>query len=208
MSDFADALAAVRDAERELMLQRKRVATLRRDVPPAPAGADYEFEQLVDRSAQAVRLSELFTAPDRTLIVCHFMYGKRQTTPCPMCAAWADGWNAVAHHVAERADFVVAAAAPIADWTTVAHERGWTNLRLASAAPSTFKVDIGGEDTEGNQWPFISVWTLDDDGHPRQRYGGAAQFDDDHWRGLDLLNPVWHLLDLTPEGRGDWMPSL
>ena len=208
MSEFADALAAVRDAERELMLQRERVAELRRALPVGPAGPDYEFEQVVDGQAAPVRLSELFTAPDRTLIVYHFMYGKRQTAPCPMCSAWADGWNAIAHHVTERADFVMAAAAPIAEWTALARDRGWTNLRLASAAPSSFKADIGGEDAEGNQWPFISVWTLDDDGRPRQRYWGAAQFDDEHWRGLDLLNPVWHLLDLTPEGRGDWFPRL
>jgi len=25
----------------------------------------------------------------------------------------------------------------------------------------------------------------------------------DH-QGIDLLRPVWHLLDLTPQGRGDW----
>ena len=27
-------------------------------------------------------------------------------------------------------------------------------------------------------------------------------------RGIDLLSPVWNLLDLTPEGRGEWLPSL
>ena len=27
-------------------------------------------------------------------------------------------------------------------------------------------------------------------------------------RGIDLLTPVWYLLDLTPAGRGDWYPSL
>lgn len=26
--------------------------------------------------------------------------------------------------------------------------------------------------------------------------------------GIDLLNPVWHLLDLTPSGRGDWLAGL
>ncbi len=26
--------------------------------------------------------------------------------------------------------------------------------------------------------------------------------------GLDLFSPVWHLLDLTRQGRGDWMPKL
>jgi predicted dithiol-disulfide oxidoreductase (DUF899 family) len=27
-------------------------------------------------------------------------------------------------------------------------------------------------------------------------------------RGIDLLNPVWHVLDLTPQGRGDWSAEL
>jgi predicted dithiol-disulfide oxidoreductase (DUF899 family) len=27
-------------------------------------------------------------------------------------------------------------------------------------------------------------------------------------RGIDLLSPVWHLLDLTPDGRGQWDPKL
>ncbi|MFE5399799.1 hypothetical protein ACFQ9Z_00035 [Streptomyces sp. NPDC056580] len=32
--------------------------------------------------------------------------------------------------------------------------------------------------------------------------------DDVAERGIDLLAPVWHLLDLTPQGRGDWYPTL
>jgi predicted dithiol-disulfide oxidoreductase (DUF899 family) len=27
-------------------------------------------------------------------------------------------------------------------------------------------------------------------------------------RGIDLITPVWNLLDLTPQGRGEWYPSL
>ena len=26
-------------------------------------------------------------------------------------------------------------------------------------------------------------------------------------RGVDLLSPVWHLFDLLPSGRGDFMPG-
>ena len=31
---------------------------------------------------------ELFTAPDRDLIIYHFMFGKAQTEPCPLCMMW------------------------------------------------------------------------------------------------------------------------
>jgi predicted dithiol-disulfide oxidoreductase (DUF899 family) len=27
-------------------------------------------------------------------------------------------------------------------------------------------------------------------------------------RGIDLLSPIWHMLDLTPQGRGDWYTKL
>jgi predicted dithiol-disulfide oxidoreductase (DUF899 family) len=27
-------------------------------------------------------------------------------------------------------------------------------------------------------------------------------------RGLDLLNPIWNVFDLTPQGRGDFYASL
>ncbi len=27
-------------------------------------------------------------------------------------------------------------------------------------------------------------------------------------RGIDLLSPVWNLLDLTPDGRGQWDTKL
>jgi predicted dithiol-disulfide oxidoreductase (DUF899 family) len=32
------------------------------------------------------------------------MYGKRQTKACPMCTAWLDGANGVAHHLAQNLD--------------------------------------------------------------------------------------------------------
>jgi predicted dithiol-disulfide oxidoreductase (DUF899 family) len=27
-------------------------------------------------------------------------------------------------------------------------------------------------------------------------------------RGIDLLTPIWHFLDLTPQGPGSWYASL
>jgi predicted dithiol-disulfide oxidoreductase (DUF899 family) len=27
-------------------------------------------------------------------------------------------------------------------------------------------------------------------------------------QGIDLLSPVWHLLELTPQGRGEWYAGL
>ena len=51
--------------------------------------------------------------------------------------------------------------------------------------------------------------TRADDGTVRHVYSrGAEMADDRRERGIDLLSPVWHLLDLTPQGRGAWYPRL
>ncbi len=201
MTTFEAARQELLDAEVELMLQRERVAEMRRNLPPGPVVENYTFED----SAGTVSLTELFTAPDRPLVLYHFMYGKAQVTACPMCSMWTDGWNAVAEHLATRVDFAVVTAASPADNARLAAERGWSNLVWLSAANTTFKTDIGGEADDGNQWPFISAYELDGD-VPRLTYSGGAQLRDEHWRGVDLLSPVWHFFDLTRQGRSDWMP--
>lgn len=203
MTDYHTARERLREAELALMLQREDVARMRRELPPGPEVDDYVFA-----SADGdVRLGELFTEPGRPLVLYHFMLGERQAAPCPMCAMWTDGWAAVANHIARNVDFALVSAAPIDETLAVAEDRGWTSLRWLSAAATTFKADIGGEDDEGNQWPFVSVYELVE-GRPRLSYSGGAHITGEHWRGLDLLSPVWHLLDLTRAGRGDWTPGL
>ena len=62
----------LRLAEIELMRQRERVAELRRGLPQGTAVQDYIFEEgparldAGDTPIRSVRLSKLFSAPDRT----------------------------------------------------------------------------------------------------------------------------------------------
>jgi predicted dithiol-disulfide oxidoreductase (DUF899 family) len=205
----------LREAEIELMHHRERVASLRRQLPPGTEVDDYVFQEgprgLDDGNdpATTVRLSELFTSPDRPLVIYHFMYGKAQTTACPMCTMWIDGFNGVAQHLAQNVDFAIAAAADLAPLRAHARVRGWDQLRLLSCADSTFKHDLKSEDDDGNQDSTISVFTLDPDGSPRHFYTAHPTMSDDiDQRGIDLLAPVWHMLDLTPQGRGDWYAQL
>lgn len=199
--------AELREAELALTDHVERVAALRRGLPADTVVEDYELTEVT--SGAPVRLSGLFSGPGRALILYHFMYGKAQAEPCPLCTMWIDGYNAAAPHVTRNADFaVVAAAAPTA---IAAHAaaRGWSNLRLLGAGNSTFKYDLGSEDADGTQTEWISVFTKEADGTIRHRYSKGAQLADDRReRGIDLLSPVWHLLDLTPGGRGDWYPAL
>lgn len=214
-ADYAVSREKVLHAEIALMRQREEVAALRRALPPGAMVQDYEFIEGPriltggDEPLRSVRLSELFTAPERPLVVYHLMYGKLQTTPCPMCTMWIDGVNGVARHVAQNVDFVVAAAADPMALRAHARDRGWENVRLLSCGDSTFQHDFGAEDDEGRQNSTVSVFTLDADGSPRHFYTAHPQLDDDiQERGIDLFAPAWHILDITPAGRGDWYAGL
>ena len=213
--EYAAQREELRRAEVELMRQREHVAALRRELPPGVALEDYVFEEGPraldggDTPVTKVRLSELFTSPQRPLIIYHLMYGKQQTSPCPMCTCWVDGFNGVAQHLAQNVDFAVVAAADPATLRAHARVRGWDKLRLLSCAHTTFQFDLGAEDAEGIQDSTVSVFTLDADGTPRHFYSAHPRMATDvDQRGIDLLNPIWHLLDLTPQGRGDWFAEL
>lgn len=214
-ADYLAAREELRLAEIDLMRHREKVAALRRALPEGPPVDDYVFLEgpadldAGDTPVREVTLSELSTAPDRPLIVYQFMYGKLQTSPCPMCTLWIDGLNGIARHIARNADFAVAAAADPPALRQHARNRGWDRLRLLSCGNSTFKYDLGSEDKDGEQDSTVSVFTRDGDGTIRHFYSAHPRMADDiDQRGIDLLAPVWHLLDLTPQGRGDWSASL
>ncbi|MFJ7074552.1 DUF899 family protein [Streptomyces sp. NPDC098781] len=214
-AEYLSAREELRLAEIELMRHREEVAARRRALPRGPAVEDYVFLEgpadlgSGDEPVREVRLSELFTAPERPLIIYQFMYGKAQTDPCPMCTMWIDGFSNIAHHVTRNADFVVAAAADPPVLRQHARNRGWPRLRLLSCGDSTFKYDTGSEDKDGEQDSTVSVFTRDGDGTIRHFYSAHPRMSPDIGeRGIDLLAPVWHLLDLTPQGRGDWYPSV
>jgi len=205
----------LRLAEIELMRQRERAADLRRHLPEGAPIQDHQFEQgprdlnAGDAPVRTVRLSELFTRPNRSLVIYHFMFGKKQTKACPMCTAWLDGANGVAHHLAQNLDFAVVAAAELPSLRAHARERGWDKLRLLSAGNNTFKYDLGSEDHEGAQDSTVSVFTRDANGTLRHFYTAHPRMAPDvQERGIDLLTPMWHFLDLTPQGRGNWYASL
>src|SRR4051812_6688737 len=78
----------LRLAEIELMRHQENVAHLRRQLPPGPVVQDYAFLEgpanldAGDEPVRTVRMSELFTAPGRSLVIYHFMYGKKNNTAC------------------------------------------------------------------------------------------------------------------------------
>ena len=213
--EYLAAREELRKAEIDLMRQRERVAELRRALPTGAVIKDYELLEGPtslddgDDPVRKTRLSELFTAPERALVIYHFMFGKKQEKACPMCTAWIDGLNGVAPHLAQNLDLVIVAAADPAALRAYARDRGWDKLRLLSSGESTFKYDLGSEDREGGQDSTVTVITKDADGALRHFYSVHPRMDHEiKERGIDLYTPIWNVLDLTPQGRGTFYASL
>jgi len=206
----------LRLAEIESLEAREHVAALRRQLPQGPVVQDYPFlEGPVDLNdgdepVREVRLSELFTAPNRSLFIYHMMFGKKHKGPCPMCTLTVDGLNGVAHHIRQNLDLAVVVATDPKSFRAHARRQGWNNIRLLSAPEnSTFKYDLRSEDREGNQDSNVSVFTRDPDGQIRHFYSVHPSLAPDiQERGQDLLDPVYNVLDLTPQGRGNWYATL
>ncbi len=202
-------------AERKLHHQVLAVAELRRGLPEGGIVQDYVFEEgaadPADRTeAHPVRLSELFDPGKHTLVLYSYMYGPKMAQPCPMCSSFLDGLNGNAAHIRQRVSLAVSAKSPVQRIRDVARERGWSQLRLISSANNTYTRDYHGEAADGDQIPMLNVFTRSG-GKIRHFYGseGALAPEPGHDPcHLDLMWPLWNVLDLTPEGRGDWYPKL
>lgn len=211
---YREQRAELLEAEIALKEEIERVAALRRALPLDTVVDDYEFEEIAAPLAagdatprRRLRLSALFDRPDETVVLMHFMFGKKQQAPCPMCTLWADGYDGIVPHLEQRIRFAVVIAGDVAAFRDYARSRGWRNLRVLSSGDSTLKRDLGFEDADGAQQPGASVFRLGADGRPRHFYSVCAVITPTQFRGMDLLSPFWNFLDLTPEGRGAFMPK-
>ena len=199
--DYRRSRERLREAEIDLRDRIERVAAMRRSLPPGPAVPDYTFVENGNR----VRLSELFADGKPYLILYHLMYWPKDDDFCPMCSLWIDGFNGIAPHVTQRANFVVASRAPFNTLQAWGARREWNRVRLLSDDGSSFARDIDAEDTEGNPDSTVVVFAKDGD-RVRHVYTAHPMLEDRE-RGIDLLSPVWHLFDLMPSGRADWYPT-
>lgn len=114
----------LQQAEVGLRDQRERVAELRRRLPRDGAIDDAVFEEIRDGARAPVRLSELFDDPTRPLVLMHFMYGKKQEKPCPLCTLWADGYDGIVPHLRQTASFAVLVAGDVGTFGSYARTRG------------------------------------------------------------------------------------
>ena len=197
-------------SEIELRAHIEQVAAQRRKLPPGGAlKEDYEFVELVDGEKQRTRLTELFDGHD-ALFLYSFMYSSDMDAACPMCTALIDGLNGQAIHLAQRISFALVAKHEIEEIHGYAEERSWSQLRLLSSSGNTYNADYHGEQ-DGDQRSNANVFVRDSDGI-RHFWGAELSFEPmmegGNMRHLDLIWPLWSVLDMTPGGRGQWYPQL
>jgi predicted dithiol-disulfide oxidoreductase (DUF899 family) len=216
-----DAYRAARNAllEEEIALRRQaeRVAAQRRELPlGGKVAEDYVFEEggatLDDKkTVNPIVLSALF-GDKPTLVAYSFMFGPKMANPCPMCSSMLDALNGNAGHIKQRASLVVIAKSPIGRIREFARQRGWSKLRLLSSAGNSYNKDYGAESAGGAQLPALNVFVRRDF-EVHHSYGSellyAPQDAGQDPRHVDMIWPLWNMLDLTPEGRGtNWYPHL
>ena len=192
--------------EIELRRQIDRVAAQRRALP---RGGEIPQDFGLASETGRIRLSSLF-GDKNTLLVYSMMYGPQRKAPCPMCTSFLSSWNGTAANLRERAAIAVTARSPVDRLLDFMKERGFTNLYFFS--------DISGDYTrtyvtpDDADVPGFSVF-IRRNGKIFHYYSGemsAAMADPGQDpRGAPDLDPLWLMLDLTPEGRGtDWYPKL
>ena len=199
-------------AEMELRDHVARVAEQRRKLPMGGGvREDYVFDELVRGASRNVNLSGLFAPGKDSLFLYSFMYGPEMEDPCPMCSSFLDALNGNGKHLTEQINVAVVARSPIERIMEFANKQGWDKLRFVSAAGNTYQSDYFAEDHEGNQHSMANVFARRDG--RIHHFWSTVMF----WeapmggvdsRHIDMLWPLWNILDLTPEGRGEWWPGL
>ena len=226
-AEYRTARNALLDAEMALRRQLEEVAAMRRALPPGGVVAqDYVFERIgALQRPEPVRLSELFDGKP-TLILYSFMYGPERDLPCPGCTHLLDGLDGAARHVPQRVPMWIVAKSPIARLTAWAKDRGWDHLRFLSTAGNSYDADYFGDTSkfspamranrglqDGENWDETMFNVFRKQGDTIRHFWGselvfAPEEPGQHHRAGDLVDPVWGLLDLTPEGRGEFFPKL
>lgn len=182
------------DAKKQLEGYRRQIVGIRQKMRKTQANAKPErvTDYALSGAKGVVKLSTVF-GEKSDLIVIHNMGAK-----CSYCTLWADGFNGVYPHLADRAAFVVVSPDAPALQAKFAKSRGW-RFPMLSHAGTTFAADMGYVGASGGFTPGVSVF--------QKSKSGVVRVSDTTLGPGDDFCSVWHLFDLIPEGHGGWRPK-
>ena len=197
------------DQEKELTRLRDQISASRRKLPRVKIEQDYVFHTNQGEKS----LADLFGAKSQ-LIIYHFMYGNDWEEGCKSCSFWADNFEGIDIHLANRdVSFIAMSRAELKTLNAFKKRMGWSFEWVSSLGSDfnrDFDVSFDAEDFENesatyNYRPFtypmnehagVSVFQKDPDGSVYHTYSAYS-------RGLDILNGAYNYLDLVPKGRDE-----
>ncbi len=184
-----DLIKQLARAEKQLMVNRTKVAGLRRKIS-AKTVSDYTFK---DPDGKQVKLSSLF-GKKGDLIIIHNM-GKS----CSFCTLWADGFTGFTKHLENRAGFALVSHDRPALLKEFAATRNW-NYNYLSNDGGDFTKDMGFQSEKGDPWPGMSTFRKDKNGKIKRV--SSAFFGP----GDDFCS-IWHMFDMLGNGADGWAPT-
>ncbi len=183
------------------------LARERRELPWVEIDKAYMFDGPDGKES----LSDLF-AGRRQLVIYHCMFGQDWEDGCPSCSFWADNFDRIDVHLANRDTTLIAVSNTSIDKIQAYRERmGW-GFKWVSALGSDFNhdfhVSFSRQEVDAGDAPYnfahkgfpsteapgLSVFVRTADqriAHSYSCYG----------RGLDIFNGAYQILDLTALGR-------
>jgi predicted dithiol-disulfide oxidoreductase (DUF899 family) len=224
-ANYRAARNSLLEAELALRRQMESVAEELRALPPGGhVPEDYAFERMgANGVPETVTMSALFGDGD-TLMIYQYMFPRHSLDdrpgpstgavaglpladgPCPSCTALIDIWEGtMPHFEGLGGNLVVVARAPIEQVAVFARDKGWRHGRLLSAARNSFRRDYGGDGSDGQPQPIMTVFKRDSSGTIRLHWASELLFEPadpgQDPRHLGTVEPLWTLFDLTPGGR-------
>jgi len=204
--DWQSARRQLLEKEKAFTRARDELSRERRQLPWERVDKEYAFETPAGRQT----LAELFAGRSQ-LVVYHFMFGPDWEAPCKSCCFWADNFNGIVAHLAQRDVTMLAVSrAPLAKLEAFKRRLGWS-FKWVSSEDSDFNYDYDASFRPGDdraQYNYVpktnkmsdlvgtSVFFRDADGGIYHTYSCYA-------RGVDMLNTAYHYLDLVPKGRDE-----
>jgi predicted dithiol-disulfide oxidoreductase (DUF899 family) len=226
LGESAEYRAARNKLLTEEMALRRQVESVAARRRALPAGGVVAQDYVFDGDDGPLKLSDLFKPSIDRLVIYSFMYGPDVELPCTGCTHFLDGLDGMVQHITQRINLAVVAKSPLPPLLALARGRGWRALPLLSTHGNNYDRDYFGDSSglpeavlkqqefkAGEEWdmPMLNVFRRH--GKVTSHFWGSEMLyvppePGQEYRHNDALDPLWNMLDLTPEGRGDFSPQL
>lgn len=194
------------DAEVRLRDEIEAVAEQRRQLPlGGQLKENYTFNRAGDGgTVESIAFEDLFGDHD-SLLLYTMMFGRQWDAPCPSCTCIVDSINVNSRAVRETAAIAVVADAVPAQLRLWADRRGWY-LDVVSGTDCGYILDYAGFETDDpGVVSVMNVFRKTSEGifHFWASELLSRPLPSGHPRHVDMIWPLWNLLDMTAAGRGD-----